>query len=143
MRYRITTENIEALRTISLYNKIGFEIGNGWFPLLFDLGQKISSFCRDNNLPLPEVKQIKEKFGTLRFYCVVLEDKDKQIREWIRNAEFVSESRCEQCGESGQLLVDDGRWYTACDTHRSPNSLTGLEFQTEREQQCNKINNSI
>jgi len=43
------------------------------------------------------VQQVKEKFGTLRFYCVGTE----AIHRYIQLAERLSAITCEECGKPG------------------------------------------
>lgn len=61
--------------------------------------------------------QIKQKFGTLRWYCSCPEDEDRlQAGKIIRAAEWVSGAVCETCGAPGS--VRPGGWVrTACDAH--------------------------
>jgi len=133
MRHHLSKESREALKTIPIYTKIGFEFNQGWFELIYDLGKKITDYCNDNNLKFPIPRQIKEKFGTLRFYCMIPEDPDSIIRNWIRNAEKESEHICESCGKYGETMSDNGRIYTTCKTHMVEGSLTMQEFKTEME----------
>ena len=130
---RLSQTSREALKSIPIYRNIGFEFGQGWFELIYDLGRKITDYCNDNNYELPTPRQIKEKFGTLRFYCTIPEDPDELIRGWIRHAEEQSEYLCEECGEAGETLSDGGRIYTTCNTHRKEGSLTMEEYKVENE----------
>jgi len=83
----------------------GIECGNGWFYLLDRLCEdiiKIDGTC--------VATQIKEKFGTLRFYCDAAND---EVYDLIDNAEEESRSICEECGEPGQMTGTT--WYkTLC-----------------------------
>lgn len=56
------------------------------------------------------VTQVKEKFGTLRYYC----SGNDNICDFIDYAEHASEHTCEACGEYGKLR-DDGWLVTQCD----------------------------
>ena len=59
----------EALRELPIFTeRVMFECKQGWYNLIYDLGSKISGYCIHNNIPIPAINQIKEKFGTLRFY---------------------------------------------------------------------------
>jgi hypothetical protein len=62
--------------------------------------------------PIPEVKigQIKEKFGTLRFYY---DGGDEVIRGMVSFAEALSGNTCEMTGEAGSLCKKGkrGGWY--------------------------------
>lgn len=60
-----------------------------------------------------EAVQIKEKFGTLRFYT---NTSDRYIDGLISMAESMSSITCETCGKPGHLR--GGGWvYAACDEH--------------------------
>lgn len=59
------------------------------------------------------VAQIKEKFGTLRFY--VDGDVPERLADAISAAEHVSTFVCETCGQPGSERCPTGWVYTACD----------------------------
>lgn len=74
----------------------GFECGDGWFNLIYNLSNKLEAY----NRTVPEGEQIyatqvKEKFGTLRFYTNYVTE---EVDSWIQEAEIKSESTCEYCG---------------------------------------------
>jgi hypothetical protein len=75
----------------------GFECGDGWFELIKELSEKLE--------PLGvEAEQVKEKFGTLRFYTGgVPEEVADEVFALIDEAEERSEKTCEQCGAPGEL----------------------------------------
>lgn len=57
--------------------------------------------------------QVKEKFGTLRFYY---DGGDERISGMVTLAEGMSAVTCEQCGNPGEIR--SGGWVrTLCDTH--------------------------
>lgn len=62
------------------------------------------------------VQQVKEKFGTLRFYS----PGNDAIRRYIRLAERLSAMTCEVCGESGKLDSNSGWYRTLCPRHVKP-----------------------
>lgn len=62
---------------------------------------------------LPRVRQVKEKFGTLR---VNLDRVDPCISALVAFAEHHSSKVCEQCGAPGTLRTN-GWWRTLCDVH--------------------------
>ena len=67
--------------------------------------------------------QVKEKFGTLRFYY---RGGDEYIRGMVDMAESMSGITCEVCGNVGKM--HRGGWLrTLCDTH-------GAEIQAEMEE---------
>jgi len=61
--------------------------------------------------------QIKEKFGTLRWYCSAAEDEDRlQAGRIVQATEWVSGAVCETCGAPGRTRT--GGWIrTLCDAH--------------------------
>jgi len=68
------------------------------------------------------VTQVKEKFGTLRYYCPSTDAIDR----YIRYAETLSYKTCEKCGEPGKLFTD-GWWYVACPKHTEIGDYMGEE----------------
>ena len=131
----------------SIVRTWGFECGDGWCDLIRQLCADIEVVASDAGLDKqsaewPRVVQVKEKFGTLRFYIRTPEVPDddeymkvdqspapqgflalrpvagiKNIRALIEAAEARSMTICEKCGAPGQLYPS-GYWYTACDEHR-------------------------
>ena len=102
----------------------GFECGNGWYKIIRGLCSNIQHHIdwrnRKNELnpnqPIVSqvtVDQVKEKFGTLRFYYT---GGDDYIDGLVSMAESMSGITCEQCGNPGSTL---GRgWLTTlCEKH--------------------------
>lgn len=94
----------------------GFECGDGWFDLIDKLCSEIQWHLDRNCKPgTPQfvAAQVKEKFGTLRFYG---DGGDDKIHNMIWFAESFSGKLCEQCGSPAK--VRDGGWIrTLCDKH--------------------------
>lgn len=94
----------------------GFECGDGWYHLIDSLCGQITHHLKYNAKPdtTPFVcSQVKEKFGTLRFYG---DGGDDKIDAFIWFAESFSGRICEQCGAPGK--VRGGTWlYTSCNEH--------------------------
>lgn len=68
---------------------------------------------------VPTVSQVKEKFGTLRFY---IDGGTKEQYNYITFAEMMSAVTCEECGAPGKRR--GGGWvYTACDEHTHEDDL--------------------
>jgi hypothetical protein len=96
-----------------------FECGDGWYDLLYKCSARIEReiiaiMIENPAIPfteLPVAAQVKEKFGTLRFY--VSWNSNPEIDAAVREAEEASEITCEDCGRLGDLL-DDGWWRTLC-----------------------------
>lgn len=110
----------------------GFECGEGWYNILRILCDKIQSHIDWHNLMhkrAPDrfdeveqvvVEQVKEKFGTLRFYY---RGGDEYISGLVGMAEEMSAVTCETCGNAGRLR---GKFwfYTACDEHTKEGDLS-------------------
>lgn len=92
--------------------------GDGWEPLIRKLSEKleplIQKWCRENVDKFDQharASQVKEKFGTLRFYMDGYTT--KEMNELIREAELKSEETCEDCGAVG-IVFSDGWIRTLC-----------------------------
>lgn len=102
----------------------GFECGDGWYNIINQLCANIQhhvdwaqeqkeKYGRGEGCSQVVAVQIKEKFGTLRFYT---DGGDEQIYGMIRMAESMSAVTCEECGAPGKHR--SGGWIrTLCDTH--------------------------
>ena len=96
----------------------GFGCGDGWFNLLDQLMGNIQhhiDWKNKNGEVVHQVTldQVKEKFGTLRFYYT---GGDDYIAGMVTMAESMSGVMCETCGAPGE--IKGGGWlYTACDAH--------------------------
>lgn len=89
----------------------GFECGDGWYDLIFELSRQISELS-----PMTKAFQVKEKFGTLRFYVDTALD---PVFDIINDFEDCSGKICEECGEPGK--INGGPWIkTLCDKHADP-----------------------
>lgn len=88
-----------------------FECGDGWFDLLKDCILDIKKICQEKGLN-PKTFQIKEKYGSLRFY---VDGADCCIFETIEKASDLSAITCEACGSNAEKRMR-GRWVsTQCD----------------------------
>jgi len=99
----------------------GFCCGDGWYSLIDTLCANIQSHIdhqnkfNKNDAPIPQLiaVQVKEKFGTLRFYY---HGGDEYISGLVSMAESLSASICEECGNKGKIR--NGGWVrTLCDHH--------------------------
>jgi len=102
----------------------GFECSDGWEPLIRRAAEKLEPLIvqwideRIKNgeteqlemYGFPRASQIKEKFGTLRFYLTVGTDEMHKI---VSKAEKKSAKICEQCGAKGKLR-GTGWVFTMC-----------------------------
>jgi hypothetical protein len=88
----------------------GFECGDGWFKIIENLS-KVLIELDDKYCTTSEALQVKEKFGTLRFYC---QSGTEFHERAIDEAERLSSVTCEDCGSPGVLRR--GSWLrTLCD----------------------------
>ncbi len=89
----------------------GIECGSGWYDLIDHMMQEIS----DLKIEGFYFTQIKEKFGTLRVYTSVY---DERVEGILAKYEQLSSTTCEVCGKFG--TINDGGWLSVrCDEHRS------------------------
>lgn len=81
----------------------------GWKPLLDEMVAKITEQGWDG-----EIRQIKEKFGGLRFYIGAASNEVHQtIEEYCERSFHI----CEKCGEPGELMVKNYWLKTVCSQH--------------------------
>jgi len=121
-------------------------VSAGWYALIDTLCSDIETVLGSEACVYFEVRQIKQKFGTLRFYyrlgeCVdihvdVMSSQGRQhfvgrqagndkvqevhaarVRELVDTTCAASESVCEKCGASAQLHDLGGYLTTLCDQH--------------------------
>ena len=76
----------------------------GWYPLCHDLCAEIERELTMEELEHLQVTQVKEKWGSLHFYCSGPRDHDIDLV--VRRAEEASESICMVCGEQGKKYKD-------------------------------------
>lgn len=81
----------------------GFECGDGWYQLLYDLSQELSNYLAECPTVDFEVVQVKSKFGVLRFH---LDCPDAAAAEMIERARLRASVTCELTGKPGQRYVD-------------------------------------
>jgi len=104
----------------------GFEHGDGWYQIIDSLCNNIQHHIDWNNknfekgyvqykqVPQVVATQVKEKFGTLRFYYA---GGDDYISGLVSMAESWSAVACEECGSPG--TQNSRGWIkTLCETHR-------------------------
>lgn len=121
----------------------GICTGEGWYPIVRALSRQISWHVTERNKtrerllqdnphdwPIPDyvepviVRQIKEKFGGLRFYY---DGGDDTVDGMVRMAESWAAVTCETCGAPGHQR--GGGWIrTLCDVHEE-------EYQQRKQKQ--------
>lgn len=87
-----------------------FECHDGWFDLIDKCAKQITEL--DKSIV---ASQVKEKYGTLRFYiCPTESDNFDKVCEIIATYEDKSASTCEMCGGLGTLKKKLGWYRTIC-----------------------------
>lgn len=97
----------------------GFEHGDGWFNIINQLCANIQHHIdwkakTGHVVPQVVAEQVKEKFGTLRFYY---RGGDDYISGLVSMAESMSGVTCDVCGAPGET-GGQGWISTRCETHR-------------------------
>jgi len=124
----------------STYDAYGCCVGEGWYDLLRGLCLDITKAYEAANEPVGiVVSQVKEKFGTLRFYCYPVghnpgcfafdfigsgslrrspgeTDLHRGISKIVRKWEEASGRTCENCGAAAETRTDIGWIKTYCDS---------------------------
>lgn len=97
----------------------GFECDDGWFDLISELSYQIERIARKlretgvapNRTPM--VSQVKEKYGTLKYY---VNNSTSEIQESVEIAGIKSSKTDEECGHLGSLKRLNECWYkTLCE----------------------------
>jgi len=109
----------------------GFSCGDGWFNIINNLCANIQSHIDWKNKNEEVVKQVvvqqvKEKFGTLRFYYT---GGDEYIAGLVSMAESMSACTCESCGILGKQT--GGGWIRTICTPRNEK----LELERKRQEE--------
>ena len=124
----------------SSYNAYGCCVGEGWYDILRGLCLDITKAYETANVPVDlVVDQVKQKFGTLRFYWHPAghdpgihafdflgtgtlrispgkTDLHQEISKIVKKWEEESGKTCEKCGASGELRNKLGWVRTYCDS---------------------------
>jgi hypothetical protein len=86
----------------------GLSVGDGWLDLIDQLINDLEAAGE-----MPEIVQIKEKFGGLRFY---VQGANEDQHNLINEAENTSLETCEECGKSGASQTVEGWIQTLCES---------------------------
>jgi len=109
----------------------GFDVGDGWYKITKKLSQKLDKMIAKLawlhpeyvlNGTLPRASQVKEKFGTLRFY---MDSSTEEMEDLIEEAQLESARTCEVCGQPGKTHSIRGWLSTVCPKHKK-------EYEKER-----------
>lgn len=94
----------------------GFECSDGWYNIIFTLCSLIQIHQKSQKPDYKPVvvQQVKEKFGTLRFYYT---GGDDIIFGMVAYAEAISGMTCEVCGDRGTTDWKKSWVRTVCSKH--------------------------
>lgn len=91
----------------------GFEHEDGWFDIIWNLCEDLEVLIKEENIQDFEVVQVKEKFGSLRFYT---DGGTNSIYNRINKAEGDSSATCEKCGKQPAKSTTERSWIkTLCE----------------------------
>ena len=107
----------------------GFECGDGWYGIIDTLCSEIQNHIDWKSKDISDEEkdslqvvadQVKEKFGTLRFYYT---GGDETIEGMVSMAEGLTKKTCEDCGCPGTHRVNG--WHrVVCDSCEKKRSLS-------------------
>jgi len=94
----------------------GFECSDGWYNIIFTLCSLIQIHQKSQKPDYKPVvvQQVKEKFGTLRFYYT---GGDDTVLGMVAYAEAISGMTCEVCGDRGTTDWKKSWVKTVCSKH--------------------------
>jgi hypothetical protein len=97
-------------------------VDRGWYPLVCGVDEQLAAIDRDY-----VVHQVKEKFGTLRYYFTPSDRATAHIAEMERivaEAELRSSEICEHTGAPGITMSTVSGWLATLDPAAAPNDYT-------------------
>ena len=111
LSYALTLSHRNAKQDVEFWTKhLGQTVWNNRIGTQEDIDRATK---RLEETPCPVAIQVKEKFGTLRFY---VDRATERQYNYIEFAELMSSKTCEECGASGQTYYI-GWNRTLCDKH--------------------------
>ncbi len=97
-----------------ILNEVGIECGDGWFDLINQLCVMLDNVIQNETQLTIKATQIKEKFGTLRFYYNISREYP-YVDGIVAAFEHISSFICEECGHPGFLHKTKNGWFvTIC-----------------------------
>lgn len=130
------------------YTLFGIECGDGWFRIIYWLSKYIQNRIDQNNhwaekypdqtKPMAQVKviQVKEKFGSLRFY---FSGGDEEISATVDFVEYISAFICETTGKNENIGRNSKGWITT--HHESLAHEKDFHFVDSEELRALNLNN--
>ena len=110
-----------------------FSVGNGWLGIIENLIKDLIKLGWNK-----QIIQVKEKFGTLRFYTNELPEKGFEVISEYTNESSIT---CELCGEEGKLVNKKGWHTTLCQVHSDLNDVIEMDGEMYKPSMFGKIKN--
>lgn len=107
-----------------IHTDVMSEIPTGWTALVEELCSRLDSNFNEhdpNQTTVFDVMQIKEKFGSLRFYHHIETTNDSlywRIKSLIHECEVKSQFTCQYTGKPGELCMKDKWLMVLCEEKR-------------------------
>jgi hypothetical protein len=98
----------------------GFDHNDGWYWIIDNLCSCIQGYIDNNshlNITQVVATQVKEKYGSLRFYY---DGGDEKIDGMVWLAEHQSWNTCENCGSTKNIIHTEGWIQTLCKSCHTP-----------------------
>ena len=146
----------------TVYETWGCEMGDGWYEVIRGLCSDITTAYEKAGLPVDIiVRQVKEKFGCLRFYYSIKGQKNvaltidkfdgpssrkmpgdsdfhNEIAEIVRKWENKASTVCISCGADGELRKDISYILTLCDSCYAPIKKNEEEKKNKKKEEANQ-----
>lgn len=90
-------------------------VGPGWHPLLERYAANVDYHVSKGDMPPVELRDIKEKFGTLRVYTQGGNELSTILEAFV---EDLSGYYCEDCGKLATMGSKQGWFRTTCADHK-------------------------
>ena len=116
---KIFVQNTVSMKDICTF--YGLNVRKGWFHIIDSLSNNIQENVDKRGIEQIEAKQVKEKFGSLRFYVNYY---DKEVDDLIRDAAYQASITCEQCGNPGTMKNNEGFIQVSCDGCHNTDEFT-------------------
>lgn len=111
----------------------GICVDDGWYWIIDKLCQSLQFNINNNGHPQVVAAQIKEKFGTLRFYVNHASEAQYEVIHFVESLTY---DICEECGTTKDVSQDKGLWVkTLCNSCRENREKEAKK----RIEECDKL----
>lgn len=110
----LDTVKIKELPNLNFTGCIGMQTPSGWNNIVTQLFHAISNYAEKHDIVV-DIIQVKEKFGSLRFYFRVEDSTHSEIiGSFIQYAEWITETSCIVCGKITEPQNHNGFYAPIC-----------------------------